>query len=191
MLEQPGLLLCPWQMNRAFGHNGATTAGHRLPCRPILDLQSRQQLGLVRKTPAAGWPILRWLGRQVWQVLETEDESLLLTLHCPWGLVRPWEARDADDHLVCTLNGGEIFDATGCRRVRSCHNGSGQVYFRCKEGIELASCTAGPEGLDLRFAPVIDMDPYAKMALLAAALTIRTEATVPVKSSAQRRAWPA
>src|SRR5688572_26238857 len=108
MLERPGLLIGPWKWDQSVAP--VKRHAHRLSqSRPILDLGNRQQLGLVRKQIPQGWPVLRWLARRCWHVLETEDESLLLTIGCPWGWVRPWEVFDADEHRVCTISAGDIY----------------------------------------------------------------------------------
>jgi hypothetical protein len=114
---------------------------------------------------------LRWFARRYWQVLETEDESLLLTIHGPWGLIRPWEIHDAEDHLVCSIHAGEIYDATGYMRARAVRRPGG-ITLLSKDRTELARLITGTQGLELHFASGIEADPYAKMAVLGSALAL-------------------
>src|SRR5437764_306405 len=90
MLEHAALLLGPWRSDAPAGCRPGAAAAVVVEARPILDAVTHQHLGLVRRERARGWPMLRWLTRQTWHVLESEDESLLLTLYGPWGLIRPW-----------------------------------------------------------------------------------------------------
>jgi hypothetical protein len=174
MLEQAGLLLCPWRWEKPAPGDvrptGARSGSVRV--RSILDLHTRQHLGLVRLGFARAWPVFRWLARQVWQVLESEDESLLLTVYGPWGLIRPSEVCDADDRLVCSIHGGEIRDASGCLRARAIR-APGRIDILGKDRIALGHLALRSDGLEVRFAASIDADPYAKMAVLGAALSIK------------------
>src|SRR5947207_1879248 len=89
MLEHSALLLGPWRREAPAGSSANVTVH---VCR-IVDALTHQPLGLVRRERTRGWPVLRWFSRRTWHVLESEDESLLLTLYGPWGLIRAWEVR--------------------------------------------------------------------------------------------------
>lgn len=174
MLERPGLRLSEWEWERSTPLLAGTAApeGGLQQFRRIVDLYSNQFLGLVRKEPAPGWNLWRWLKRPVWRVLETEDESLLLTLHCPWGFLRTWEVYDAEDRQVCTIHGNEVFDAAGHLRATMQRRGPSHQRLTSKEGVELATIGRDGEGVELCFAGVIEADPFAKMAVLGTALTL-------------------
>src|SRR5438270_10365669 len=88
MLELQSLLLQPW-----------TTASGRRPrgaaARAVVDPATGQPLGLARAPDGTG-PWWRRLTQPTLAVYETEDESLLFTVHRAWPLARRWEVRDAD-----------------------------------------------------------------------------------------------
>jgi hypothetical protein len=165
MLEYPELLLHPWRWE--------TRSPHQRPVqvRRVVDAGTHQPLGLVRAVNPLVWPMFRWLARRAWQVLETEDESLLLTISAPWGLIRPWQVHDAEERLVCSIHAGVIYDNSGCCRARA-SGGPGTIRLLDKAKMELAVAAFTSHGLELRFAPRIDADPYAKMSILGAALSL-------------------
>lgn len=169
MLERPGLLLGLWQRPAPLAPGGPMQELYR----PVLDAHSRQPLGLVRGKRSDRRPLWRWLDRQVWQVLESEDESLLLTLYGPWSFLKPWEVHDAEERLVCTIAARAILDSAGDLRAHWTGPGySGQYSFRDARDRELAQVHTEPDGLELLFTVLIQDDPYAKMALLGAALVL-------------------
>jgi hypothetical protein len=115
--------------------------------------------------------MFRWLVRRTWQVLETEDESLLLTVSAPWGLIRPWQVHDAEERLVCSILAGAIYDTAGRCRAHA-RGGPGTIQLLDRAKTELAAAAFTDRGLELRFAPQVEADPYAKMAILGAALSL-------------------
>jgi hypothetical protein len=169
MLESPGLLLGSWQ------RPPQTVSGGPAPglFRWVLDARSRQPLGLIRSKRSDRGPLWRWLERQVWQVFETEDESLLLTLYGPWSFLKPWEVHDAEDRLICTMASRAVLDSAG--DLRAYWTGPappGHYCFRDAADRELAQLHSSPDGLELLFTALIQDDPYAKMALLGATLVL-------------------
>jgi hypothetical protein len=180
MLERQGLILAPWQeraepdMDKAPGRRGPALP--RTHSRPILDRDTRQLLGVVRVKRARVWSFFRWLIRQTWEVLETDDESLLISLLGPWGLFRQWEIIDAEDRLVCTISSGQIIDSAGHLRARrASFTEPLRQGFVTIGNEELAWCRRVQGGIELVFLPVIQDDPYIKMSLLAAALVAGEE----------------
>jgi hypothetical protein len=111
------------------------------------------------------------LARRSWDVLESEDESLLLTLLGPWGMLRPWEVFDAEDRLVCTIHGGLLFDSGGVLRARhSALADPPRQSFLSTRGEELAWFRPAENGVELMFLPPVQDDPYSRMSLLGATL---------------------
>src|SRR5438309_2002974 len=112
MLEQPRLLLLPWETSPqapAYGHPGVE-AGRR---RPILDPETGQSLGFAApgRSERSWWS---WLRRQtlLW-LFEAEDEPLLLTVDRFWHWGWRWEVRDADGHGVGRIQGAQLRDRLG------------------------------------------------------------------------------
>jgi hypothetical protein len=171
MLERQGLILAPWQPRSGGPREERPCRDRTTSYRLILDRQTRQQLGVVRDRSRRTWRLFRWWTRTVWEVLETEDESLLASLHGPWALVKPWEVFDAEERLVCSIQAGSIFDSAGVARVRQLKTAHPvrQSFFSSADE-ELAWFRPMAEGLELVFLPVVHDDPYAKMSLLAATL---------------------
>jgi hypothetical protein len=156
MLEQRGLVLGPW------------TAEPRQ--RPVRDADTGEALGFVRCRPTHGW--LQWLlNAQTLQVFETEDASLLLTLHRPSGWVRAWQLDDADGRAVATVSGVTLRDANGfCLAVAERRDEGGLRYVNGR-GVEVGACAAAAGGVCLTFSPEAT-NPFLRMALLAATLIL-------------------
>jgi hypothetical protein len=113
--------------------------------------------------------------RSVLEVFETEDESLLCTLACPWLVVRGWEVSDADEHLVGTVRGCLILDRIH-HLLASVDRTEGSGHrFLSPDGYELGWLNPGAGDDQLDFAEHLAGDPFAKMMLLAAALTLTHE----------------
>lgn len=158
MLEQAALLLLPWEMTA----NGGRTRG-------VLDAATKVALGRARFVSRWGpeW-LRRWLPPRL-EIVETEDESLLCLVHRGWGR---WSAADAEGRLVGQVRGDLLIDARGQVVARWKQiNPSGLVQFMTPAGVELATLERAVNGLRLTFATWLADDPYAKMLLLAAALT--------------------
>jgi hypothetical protein len=154
MLEHAVLLLAPPK-----GSNRAILAPDGAP------------LGSARWRPRKGpWWRLR---PAVLAVHEHEDEPLLFTVRRRWPLL-PWrEVRDAEGRRVGYLFGARISDRLGRRLARAqTILATGAREIRHRDGRALAELEASPEGVRLTFAPVVEHDPFAKMLLVAAALTL-------------------
>jgi hypothetical protein len=157
MLEEQALLLRPWE----------ESAGARR--RVVAEPATGRPLGFARQQPAAPW--LRWLTTSVLEVREAGDEPLLSTVHRFWNLGHLWEVRDADGRRVATVRRGRIEDRLGrTLAVRERAADGSAVWRRSPAGGVLAAATRGLEGLRLDFTDAVADDPFAKMALLAAAL---------------------
>jgi hypothetical protein len=158
MLEQSALLLQPW-VPAAGGGRG----------RAILDAAARTPLGLAR-TPA-GRRAGSWFARPVVEIYETEDESLLCTVGRGWWPAGRWLVREADGHLVGSVRGPHVEDRRG-RDVAVLRPGpDGGGPFLDTAGVELGRLEEGTDGLRLKFAVWLEGDPFARMLLLAAAVT--------------------
>ncbi len=170
MLERQSLLLRPWQ-EIAFEHPKSTSPQkERFHWqRLVVDGETSELLGLVKKKPIFSWPFLEGLVPQVFQVFETEDESLLFTLHAPRYIFRPWSIKDAEEKIVAKISSRMIFDGFGeFYAYQEIH--SGQKVFLNWAKKELASFHETPEGTLLLFDPLTHDDPFLRMALLGAVL---------------------
>lgn len=140
--------------------------------RLILDAGTHAPLGYAAWLPCTGPRWLRWLTPPALAVHEAEDEPLLFTVQRPWGLLRRWEVRDADEHRVGTFRDWVVLDRYDRRLARIERAGPAALRFRGPEGNELASLARGAEGMELAFAAELEGEPFAKMLLLAPALVL-------------------
>jgi hypothetical protein len=162
MLEQRGLILGPWQP--------AATGGDRT--RAVLDLASGRRLGFVRRKAGLSWPVLRWLGRQVQEVYETEDASLLCVVARLRGLPWCWEVRDAEDRRVAVVYRRLLLDGAGRRLAQvTWPAGPAAGTFHSLQGGELATFQPAAAGTSLTFGGSLEQAPFTKMALLGAVLS--------------------
>lgn len=169
MLEQQGLLLGSWQQ-QASGLANPVTSKCNSHFIPIFEQESGSQLGVVRLCRGPSfWP---W-PRRHWQVLETEDESLLLSVFASLAWLKPWEIRDSEDRLLCTVSGSYVFDSVGDPRVvleRDSVRGTNVLVDIERQ--QLATFTQQRDSLSLSFSPSVFEDPFAKMALLGSVLVM-------------------
>jgi hypothetical protein len=172
MLEQQGLLLGPWRQAAATDKMNRPPAAPGERLRDVFDLATKQHLGFTRARTGAAWPGFRWLARRMLEVFETEDASLLCTATRSWGLAWGWEVCDADERRVATVYRRLILRNTG-RALAMAQRPKGPApgRFLNPQGTELGTFTITPEGLSLTFAPVLEGDPFARMALLGAVLS--------------------
>jgi hypothetical protein len=156
MLEQTALLIEPW--------DGA------LP-RRILDAATRASLGLVRTgRPTGFWA--RWLQLPSLEVCETDDLALLCRIRGHWGQPWRWSVQDADEHFVGCLDREAVTDRSGQTvAVRQPIAGGTSERFLSPAGVELGVREQGAEGVRLSYAVWLEGEPFARMLLLAAALT--------------------
>ena len=132
--------------------------------------QTQQLLGFAERLDrgARHW---RWAAYPILAIHEAEDEPLLFTIHRLWGWRSTLEARDADGLRVGTIRLGFVWDRHGNGLARLV-SGTDGTQFRGAGGEELGTLRQETDSLLLSFAPVLDSDPFAKMLLLAAALTV-------------------
>jgi hypothetical protein len=159
MLEQRELLMRPRQSSTA---------------QPIVDAESGAPLGYAQWRAASDRPWWRRFGGSLLAVHEHEDEPLLFTIRRCWGLRVRHEVRDADGHRVGSLVGRAVHDRHG-RTVAVRQPEPGGAVFRGPDQRELARLTSGIDGLRLSFGDEVFLNPFAKMLLLAAALSAEEE----------------
>jgi hypothetical protein len=169
MLERPRLLSHPW------APAGADTWARRVvvpdaPAGP----DAGGYLGQVRCAGASRRSWLAWLRPHRFEVLETEDGALLLTLVRSWGLVRAWEVYDADDHRVGTLAPPVLLDGDGLRRGHAESDDPARGRLVGPTGRLLADyALTEADALSFGFAADLEPDPFLRMLLLSAALTLQ------------------
>jgi hypothetical protein len=158
MLESVQLLLGPW------------TGKDRIRQRAIHAPETGRLLGRVQAVlPSWLW----WLGRQVQEVLETEDDCLLMTLRRPWGLARTWEVFDAEERRVGMVFRNLLLDGDGrhvaqIRPKNNYHSGR----FCDPHGTELGTFASQESGTLLTFSPALEGKPFTRMILLGAVLSL-------------------
>jgi hypothetical protein len=160
MLEHGELVLRPWAPARADGPAA--------PTRHIRAGRGGAALGFAVRRRAEGWPFWPWARPERFEVFETEDESLLMTVTRGWA--DTWKVRDADERLVGQIRGGFVYDgAAECLAERAA---SEEGQGRLVSGDEtLAEWVRYEDGVRLLFADRLEKEPFAKMVLLAAVLT--------------------
>jgi hypothetical protein len=128
---------------------------------------AREQLGQARwqPRPPSGWR--RWLWRPSLEVVETEDESLLFTVHRLWNWSPAWEVRDAEGHPLGRIHGHGLFDMLGRRLAERSVDGT---CVQSTDGLLLASLHPSDGGTCLAFGEMADENPFFKMLLLAVVL---------------------
>ncbi len=156
MLEQRGLVLGAW-------------TGDEPRERPVLNADSGEPLGFVRAHGGRGW--WRWLGGQTFQVFETEDASLLLTLYRPAGWLRAWQLDDADNRAVATIRGVTLRDANGYCLAVAESRADGGVRYVSPRGVAVGAWSRTAAGVCLTFSPEAT-NPFLRMTLLAATLVL-------------------
>ncbi len=171
MLEQPSLLLRPWihSFELAWPKSKVQGAGWM---RTIVEPTTECSVGF------AGWDttglsaLLAWLGRRKIQVFETEDESLLMTLRRPCGVLRMWEVEDAEERRVGHVFRETIYDAYGSRLATMTTPTDGSETMLLGEaGVLLGSWQDIPgQGRYLRFGEACENNPFIRMVALAGVL---------------------
>jgi hypothetical protein len=167
MLEEPTLLLRPWT-----GSARASAGGRRDIAHPV----TGAALGFARWRPSGRPPWRRWFDAPVLAVHEAEDEPLLCTVQRFWWFGPFWEVCEADGHRVATVTRDQITDRYGRPLALRRRGRHGTVAWARPGGGELALLTNGADGIRLHFAEDLAGRPFAKMALLAAALVRETAA---------------
>lgn len=185
MLEQDRLLLRPWAPRSTLP--GADGVGPDW-VRPIVDPATEAPLGFATWQPPrySGW--LDWLSPPVLEVREVEESPLVCTAERSLLWTSRWQVRDADRSLVGSLRhyalhlprrpgtawgGVLLIDAFG-RQValleESTSDASGR--FCTPEGFELGAVVPVERGMLVSFHGPAAGNPFAKMLLLTAALSL-------------------
>jgi hypothetical protein len=198
VLELQSLLLRAWTIvpNRRAGGAAAGTVGAR--SRAVVDPATGQPLGCAR-VPAGTGPWWRRLTRAVLEVYETEDESLLFTVHRAWPLALRWEVRDSEGRRLGTFRRSDLRAARQAMRLRERHGSHGQRIGHSRGGAgdrtgqspividpppvgpaadaaasavqDLVTWSHSHSGTLVTFAGELEGKPFAKMVVLAAVLT--------------------
>lgn len=141
------------------------------PSKQIVEPSTGAPLGFARPRRRRFWE--RAFGGPLLEVHEHEDGSLLCTIRR--GLLWPYRrlVYDADGFLVGAVRGRRLEDPPG--RVfavrRPNPDGAGEVFLDA-DGRTLAALRQEKEGVSVAFAEAITGDPFAKMLVLAAALSL-------------------
>lgn len=174
MLEHKGLLLRPWQDVSLTGPRSGMAAGGTERRRLILDVQTSQPAGAVRvRCLPQGWR--RWWHRPIYEVVESEDDSLLCVLHGPvqnWFWPSCWELYDAEDLFVCGFRRTEVFDGTGRVRLHLVRLGADEFHLVGPDRRVLAKVAHTGTGVQILFTEAVENDPYAKMAVLGTTIAV-------------------
>jgi hypothetical protein len=159
MLEQPVLMLRPW------------APGDALPRRVwIVDPATDDVLGSARRRGGQGrLARLRWWGRPVLEVRESDDEPLLFTMWPGWGLARRWRVEDAEGARVGRVAGPFLLDRRDAP-LAMLHHEAGRTLYQATRGGALAEAEVRAEGVRLTFLPDGERSPFVKMLLLATTL---------------------
>jgi hypothetical protein len=165
MLEHAALLLRPCTAPPDGAPEGVR------PARAVLDARTGAALG-VAGWRAEGRRWLRWLGRPVLAVHESDDAPLVFTARRLWGLGPRWEVCDADGHVVGRLYGPLLKDRFGRTLAAAERGPAGALRVRDAHGRELMVTAPGPGGVRVSFGPEAEGNPFFKMLLLAAALVM-------------------
>ncbi len=175
MLENDGLLLQSW-IDLSAVPSAHLDLARKSPARSICDPDSGSFLGFVRPrlSPSDGW--LPWRSRQIFDIFETEDASLLLTLHSPRLLSWTWEVRDAEESRVGFLCRDALLDRQGLQFGKTCSSRyRKRGSFVSRHGMQLAAFEIDDDQCLLIFDESVVGLPFVRMILLAAALTVLEE----------------
>jgi len=197
MLELQSLLLRPPTdvPDRRAGGGAGGSAGARV--RAVVDPATGQRLGSAR-APGGSGPWWRRLTRPALEVYETEDESLLFTVHRGWPLAQRWEVRDSEGRRLGTFRRSDLRAARQATRLPDRHGPHGQRFGHNRGGAgdrlgqgpividppptgpagqvaaaavqDLVTWSHGEAGTLVTFAGELEGKPFAKMVVLAAVL---------------------
>ena len=164
MLERTSLLLPPW--GPAADDPGGWT-------RPVVD-GAGAYAGRVRTAGGPGWAWISWFRPQRLEVLETADDALLMVLIRTWGLARSWEVYDAEERHVGGVYPPALVDSDGFRRGLVRLDGPTRGVVTPPAETHLARFEAADgQALRVDFAPDSDPNPFLRMLILAAAVTVQ------------------
>jgi hypothetical protein len=161
MLEHPILWLGPWRTQ---------SDGTPASCLVISDPQSRRPLGMARWRPHLGPFWRRWFASAFLEIVESEDESLLCTVHRAWRLRPSWEVFDADARYVGSIQGACVLDPFGYRLAMLVSAAGPVKSFVDASSRELGRFQREEGGNCLSFGTALQDNPFARMLLLATVL---------------------
>lgn len=165
MLEHSCLHVTSWTRDT---RTGSTSVWLRRICD-----KGAHPLGFVRFAgePRRSW--FSWLRGARLDVYETEDESHLLTLIRPWGILRPWQVYDAEDRRVGSIYLPSLLDTDGHRRALLDATDRDHGIIRDPQDRVLASFHSTPATeLEVIFQPELDANPFLRMLLLGGILLL-------------------
>ncbi len=137
----------------------------------VVEAGSGAPLGFTRWRRARTWFQRLFVG-DVLEVREHEDEPLLFTVRRCWSVAARSLVWDADDMPVGVLDGTQLLDRLG--RLFSVRQREGdRVVFRTTTGCTVAEAAPTAETVRLSFHSVVENQPFAKMLLLAAVLSVQ------------------
>jgi len=165
MLERAALVIGPWRQLPPGSLPGWDAAGWG---RSIADARATP-LGFVRAVRLAPWS---WLIPQRFDVCETEDASLLMTLEQPWLSFGRFRVLDSESRLVGSVLVPHVLDSDGARLARIERNGSGNQQVRMTAGEIAATLAVQDGGALLSFPADTEPNPFLRMLMLGAALAL-------------------
>jgi hypothetical protein len=158
MLEQPSLLIGPWNPSAGAAVRPLYAAGDAA-------------VGFVRQTPLKAPRWLQWLERRQLEVYETPDGSLVFALRRGWGWPAGWHILDAEDRHIGTLRGRALLDGFGhFLGAVEPPDWKGGGRFLAQQGRVLGHYAREAEGTRVTFAMALEGNPFARMLLLGALL---------------------
>jgi len=171
MLEQPSLLLLPWK--RGETARPKTVIPHPGWERTIVNPTTNLPIGFATWENVDFQGLLAWMGRKRIRVFETEDESLLMTLHRPWSLFQTWNVFDAEECRVGHWSWKTLRDGFGVRLATLALSGEGLEFNIQGEDGNFWAAWKDILGLGrhFRFSEAVHHKPFIRMAALAGALT--------------------
>jgi hypothetical protein len=138
--------------------------------RLLLDTDSRALVGHLVVYPRRWWPWRR--GRQ-FAAYEAPDASLVFCGRIVGWPVGMTTVQDADGHLVALVRGNYILSPGGALLAYyQPEPASRRSLFLGPDGLEIARWEVEGTGTALHFGPAVQEEPFTKMGLLAAVLTV-------------------
>jgi hypothetical protein len=162
MLEKDRLLIMPWSSAAGLPHDDVAGLAR---VRRIQD-SAGALLGF------AGWAPRSWWRGKVISVFEIPDASLLMTIHRPWGLMRMWQVRDAEERRVGSVYRDVALDGDGnlLTHLQKPKPNRPQKFLTRFHG-ELGSLEWLDDGSS-RLSISHTVDPFARMIVVASVLTM-------------------
>jgi hypothetical protein len=173
MLEHDILLLQPWDLYKRSHLQAGVEVSASDAIWAILEPNARTLVGLARPGAKTGSFWIRWCGRALLAVYESEDEPLLCTMRQGWGLSSTWELRDADGHTVGRIGRTSIQGPMNRYLIPVSRASIPGTDFLDLQGRKLAALVRQRDGRLLSFAVECKGDPFARMLVLGSALVMK------------------